>query len=248
MSVVGFVPAVVTAQVVGSVVIDPTYGLMLDGIVTAAARAVAAGGSRPSGIDGGLRDANPVDYDLPFDRCHEPGTGEWHWAAGGAWLPEQQKIPVESRSQVRWLTSRLNVSRARAAAWTVPANALGSRGRYRPVRRPIVAQVASLVSWRVIADIDRLRGLLAVVPAVGARRGSGEGQVVEWRVDSVAAKEGDAVGGVRSWVHCAPSGGLSRPVPVGCATALGVGFCEMRGGLRPPVFHPSRQRVLAFPA
>lgn len=242
----GFRPVLVTAHIAGSVVLDLTYGLVLDGIATAGVRSrLRVAGQRASALDGGLQTLEPVDYDLPFARCVDTTSGQWHWLAGGAWIPERAGVPVDARSEVRWLSSRLDVLRARAAAWKVPANALGSRGRFRPVRRPVLTQVASRVCWRAVADPVHLRAVLGEIPAVGGRRGAGEGQVIRWEVEE-APEQGED-GDAHAWAHLTPEGVLSRPIPVGCAARVGVGFQERRAGLRPPVFHPARQRLLATP-
>lgn len=240
-------PVVVTARLAGSVVIDPFYGLLLEGILTAVIRArLNSEHVRGSQFDGGTRVEDPVDYELPLARCGEPGGDLWHWAAGGSWIPASP-AQLSERTQVRWLTSRLDVLRARHVAWSVPKSALGSRGRFRPVRRPVVNLVANEVCWRAVGDRDRLREWLADVPAVGARRGSGEGQVVVWDVREEESLHGVGEQELFTWLHSTPEGALSRPFPVGCAGKAGVGFRVAQAGVRPPVFHRSRQHFLAVP-
>ena len=241
----GLTPFTVTAVLQHGIVLDARRAVTLDGLLASVTRA----GARPAGVpgsllDGGLDTDAPADWDLPLARCDR--AGEWHWLCTAAFPVgvDGQPLPA-GPPDVRRLLTRLDERRAAQVAVRVPAGAGGPRGRYRPRIAPVLATVAAAVTWRAVGDPAGVSALLDGLPAIGGRRGSGEGAVLAWQVQATAGDNVDA-----DWFgHTHPDGTLGRPCPVGCAARTGAtGWTVGVAGLRPPVMHPARQRELAVPS
>lgn len=244
------VPFLVTAIVRSGVSVSPRYGLTLDGLLAAQMRhekkrELLGEGASGSDLDGGLDADEPVDWDLPLARCERDTDTGWHWACTGARLLRHDGSPVDSLAapDTHRLLVRVDDRRAQQVAVRVPADTGGPRGRYRARTTPVLVTPAAALEWRAVGDPDAVALILAHVPAVGARRGSGEGAVTSWQVTVHEDVNPD------EWCHTFESGRVGRPIPVSCAARVGAtGWVEAVSGLRPPLFHPSRQRMLASPA
>lgn len=237
----GYVPFAVTAVLQQGLVWDRFYGLALDGILAAVSRRVGVPAGIPGSlIDGGLSAVEVAEWPLPLARCVDGSDSDWHWACGHGQPLDGDGSPVEpGPPDVHRLSTRPDERRAPSVAVRLPADLGGRRGRFRPRLRPVLVTPARLVRWHAVGDPERVLGLLGAVPAVGGRRGAGEGAVLRWGV--AVSEPGDAFG----WVHRAWDGAPSRPMPIACAEEAGVSFVRQRAGLRPPLFHPVMQRDLA---
>lgn len=242
-------PIRITAMLEQGIVMDSFYGLALDGILVSQLRksiAAELGLGRPGGsdLDGGLSMEHPIDWHLPLARCvSDEASDEWHWACsiGFAAGINGEHLGDEPPDPHR-LSVRLDARRAHQVALRVPATAGGSSGRFRPRVTPVLTVVAHSVTWNAVGHIDQVAALLASVPSVGGRRGSGEGAVRQWKFKPVASDDPWRFSHVFDEQH------LARPMPAACAKQAG--FAEPRlgqAGIRPPLLHPSRQRMLALP-
>jgi CRISPR type IV-associated protein Csf3 len=245
-------PLIVEALLEQGVVVDGFYGLALDGLLASQLRkdaAVSLNLERPGGIDldGGLATQSPIDWNLPLARCQfSPDAADWHWSCSvGTPLGPQNENMLDQPPDTHRLSTRLDVRRAYQVAVKVPATAGGSSGRFRPRVTPVLTVPATRIAWTAVGSRDEVARLLSDIPAIGARRGAGEGAVLEWRVRAHSPAEG-------AWhfVHVNPwVGRLSRPLPAECAHHAGFQASPTaRAGLRPPLLHPSRQRLLAMPS
>lgn len=231
----------VTATLQQGLVLDPRYGVALDGLLASLVRHRAAQGRPGADLDGGLN-AAPADWDLPLARCTLAGD-DWHWAAstGQAVDGAGQHLPAAPADPHR-LMVRLDERRAEQVALRLPRNVGGPRGRYRTKVTPVLATVCPAITWHAYGDPDLIAELLTGLPSVGGRRGTGEGTVLAWAVTEQDVGDPDA------FAHTHPDGSLGRPVPAACARQYG--FPADRtglAGLRPPMFHRDRQRLLVLP-
>lgn len=238
-------PLEITAHLQQGLVLDLRNRLPLDGILASVSRAQKAAelGVDGSELDGGLHGQEIQDWDLPLAKC-ELGS-QWHWCSSGAWLLGASGEAIQPLPDTHRLLVRLDESRASRVAIRLPKHAGGPRGRFRPRLTPVVAYPASAVRWRAIGDAHAVAGLLSHLPAIGSRRGAGEGAVLSWQVEEVEVSQSQW----DAFVHLQPEGLLSRPVPIECAERVGaLKWEEGRAGLRPPLFHHSRQQLCAVPA
>ena len=91
---------------------------------------------------------------------------------------------------------------------------LASKTAYKDRMTPHEVRGWGLLRWRAVGDPGLMMRLLAPVVALGKARGSGEGMVHSWQVETVELPRRDWQG----WIHVDSSGALLRPVPVECAT------------------------------
>lgn len=245
------VPFTVTARLRSGVSLSHRYGLTLDGLLASQIRHVAkqtqlGPGASGSELDGGLDADVPVDWDLPLAKC-TPNAEEpqvWHWmcTAGMPYGPDGLPVLVEEPPDPHRLLTRVDDRRAQQVAIRVPADTGGPRGRYRARTTPVLVIPAMALQWRAVGDPDTTLDLLSGIPALGARRGSGEGAVLEWCVTVEPDADAD------SYAHTWADGRIGRPIPRGCADRVGaVDWVPGSSGLRPPLFHPSRQMLMAVP-
>jgi CRISPR type IV-associated protein Csf3 len=227
------VPFQVTAHLQQGVALDARFGVALDGLLAGLLlrqqRGEAYGANDPTDPT-----VDPDDLELPLARC--TAGGDWHWQATCA------------RPQVPWFqevhtwTKRLGHRQAELAADWLPRSLPSHQGRYRAHRRPLVVTVTRALSWRAVGDPTAAAALLAPVASIGARRNSGEGTVHAWTVTPAPAGDPDRFG------HLDADGRLARPCPPGCAARLGTAApLVATAGIRPPYWHPRRQRHLAVP-
>lgn len=94
-----------------------------------------------------------------------------------------------------------------------------SAGPYKNARLFDTRTICRGVEWHVVGDAEALRRILAKVSQIGARRGVGYGEVVEW----IVADGGDA-----------EEARFRRPLPAAFAAQLGISGPVMPWGLVPP--------------
>lgn len=239
-----FVPLQITAWLQQGIAVDPRHGVALDGVLASQVRDAQAYALAPgtpgSVLDGGLAEEVPVEITLPLARC-ESGTGEWHWLATTGQPVNHLGEPVSLTPDPHRLLGSLDERRAEQVAIALPKHVGGPRGRYRNRLTPVLVVPAAGFVWRAVGDIEALRGLLEPLTTVGARRGSGEGTVTRWEFQITSPENPDF------FAHTHPDGALGRPVPQSCASRLGIqNTVTVIAGIRPPMFHSSRQRSLVL--
>lgn len=229
--------------------IDPRYGVSLDGLLASQIRAEQAHrlgpGTPGSVLDGGLNPQDgedPLEVDLPLARCTIGGEEDWHWLTTIGQPVDHDGNPVPFDPDPHRMLGGLDERRAEQVAVSLPKNVGGPRGRFRNRVTPVLVVPAAAIVWHAVGQPAEIRRLLEPLTTIGARRGSGEGTVLRWEF-SVVYKEDPLLFG-----HTHPDGTLGRPVPRACAERLGMS-CRRLGyaGLRPPMFHPVRQRMLVLP-
>lgn len=238
-------PLEITAYLQQGIVLDLRNRLPLDGILTSVVRSLkaAAAGLPGSELDGGLHGEEIQEWNLPLSRCE--ASSSWHWHCSGAWLLGPSGEAIQPLPDTHRLLVRLDESRASRVAIRLPKHAGGPRGRFRPRLTPVVSYPASAVRWRATGDRDEISELVNHLPAIGSRRGAGEGAVLSWQVAEVDVPESE----LDAFTHLRPDGRLSRPVPLECAKRLNAAnWEEGHAGLRPPLFHRSRQEICAVPS
>jgi len=245
----GFVPVTITARLQQGMVFDPRYGVAFDGLLAAQLRAQHANDLEPgmsgSDLDGGLLASDPLDWDLPLAKCSRSAETGWHWLATTGQLVDHHGMPVCTGYDPHRMLNRLDERRAEQVAVKLPKNVGGARGRFRNKATPVLSVPAHSVIWHAVGDPVRIDELVRGLATVGARRGSGEGAVLSW---TIAVADSDGEKELERWGHLNPDGSLGRPVPHECAEWLGIDMNSTGyAGLRPPMFHPSRQKLLVLP-
>lgn len=235
-------PLTITATLGGPVVMGASFGIALDGLLAALTRIEGTPpGERPSSADGGLRLGDPSEPDLPLARC---GNGEdWHWMATTALPlgPAGTPMPVEPVTHHR--SVHFAQRPAERAARTIPATVPVRAGRFRSRLIPTVTFTCAALTWRCVGDPDQIRHLLTRAHSIGGARGSGHGAVTHWEIAPAHDLAPYAAG------HLHRDGALGRPVPDRCLPLHLTNRPAEKtyAGLRPPYFHPARQRLLTAP-
>lgn len=242
----GLKPLIITARLQQGVSWDPRYGIALDGLLNSLIRASEAfkeGILAGSLLDGGLDLENPKEWDLPLAKCENTENDDWHWLATvGQPLGLGDSELVSSPLDAHRLMVKLDERRAESIAVALPKNVGGPRGRYRTRVTPVLVTVSSSIQWHAIGDLEKISNILSPVLTIGARRGSGEGKVESWHVQESEVLDYKRFG------HTHPNGKLGRAVPESCALALGLDVSHKGyAGLRPPMFHKTRQKLLVLP-
>lgn len=101
--------------------------------------------------------------------------------------------------------------------------------------------LAGIVTWRCVGLADVIAEWLTVVPALGARKGRGEGRILDFSVHSEPVPSSwlttarEAYGHALRWV-CEPRGGLrvARPLHPSYAEIIGHPGDTILGAYRPP--------------
>lgn len=237
----GHVPCTITARLRTGVVMTPPYGLDLAGILAASLRRVLDAQrvqDRPY-TDRPLPDTtgeDPVDLDLPVSTCHTL-QGTWCWLASCAILPDP--VPaVEPRFHYRVTDTGWA---GRAAHRPLP-QVLQSAGPYRDVMMPAPVLPVTGLSWRAVADPDRVRDLLRPLWSIGGRRATGEGRVLDWTVQPCTDAGVDPI----RWAFVGEDGAILRPIPAAVADHLGIRYELGWYALRPPSWHRDRLEQLAM--
>jgi CRISPR type IV-associated protein Csf3 len=227
------IPFQVTAHLQQGVALDVRFGVALDGLLAGLLLREQPGGAYGAN-DPTDPSVDPSDLDLPLARC--TAGDDWHWLASCA-----QPVGPAFQEVHAW-TKRLGHRQAELATDRLPRSLPSHHGRYRDHRRPLVITVTRSLSWRAVGDPDAAATLLAPVASVGAHRNSGEGAVLTWTVTPAPDGDPDQFG------HLGSDGRLARPCPAACAARLGIPAPVVAtAGIRPPYWHPQRQRQLAIP-
>lgn len=246
----GLTPLTVTAHLQQGVVLDTLFGTALDGLLASVVRdrakatATAATGAPVTGslLDGGLRVDQPTVVALPLARCGTLDDPDWHWLCSTAFPLTPTGDPMRGDLDVHHQHSRVRERVMEQAATRIPASLPPASGRYRLRRMPVVTTPAAAVVWHAVGDPDAIDDLLTGLPAIGRRRGTGEGTVLAWQVTATAATDPDRFG------HTHPTGTLGRPAPHRCVTRLGLPTDrDGVAGLRPPYWHPATQHPVVLP-
>lgn len=255
------VPFTVTAHLQQGVALDVLFGTALDGLLASAVRdrakvAAAAHGRYLTGsmLDGGLDADQPAVVPLPLGVCAaSPVTDQahatdpdWHWLCTTAYPVDLTGHRTTGDPDVHHQHSRIREATLAHVADALPASLPPASGRYRLRRMPVVTTPAAAVQWQGIGDPDAVCDLLSAIPAIGRRRGTGEGLVLRWNVtphDTLPAGQWLRFG------HCHPDGTLGRPIPHACLDRAGLS-ADRQGvaGIRPPYWHPATQRNVLLPA
>jgi hypothetical protein len=251
-------PLTVTARLQQGVALDVLFGTALDGLLASVIRsrakaAAAAQGHLLTGsmLDGGLDLDQPAVVELPLALCAgadlPDGTPDpdWHWLCTTAYPIGFDGARTHGDPDVHHEHSRIRETTLRHTTDVLPASLSPASGRYRMRRLPVVTTPAVAVQWRAVGDPDLIADLLDGLPAIGRRRGSGEGLVLDWHVevcDDLPPQQ---------WVrhgHTHPDGTLGRPTPHGCLDRVGL-TADRQGvaGIRPPYWHPATQRSVLLP-
>jgi CRISPR type IV-associated protein Csf3 len=238
----------VTARLQQGIVLDTLFGTALDGLLASTIRDRAkaerthATGTLTTGslLDGGLHEDTPAVVDLPLDRC---GTGpDWHWMCTTAYPTNPDGSLMSGDLDVHHHHSRIRERVVENTATRIPASIPPASGRYRMRRMPVVSTPATTVTWRAVGDPDAIADLLTAIPAIGRRRGTGEGTVLEWAITPDPTLDPFEAG------HCHPNRTLGRPSPLHCVQHLGLPTDrEGVAGLRPPYWHFATQSRVVLP-
>lgn len=250
------VPCTVTARLQQGVVLDVLFGTALDGLLAsvirgrAKAAASAVTGTLITGslLDGGLHAESPAVVDLPLARCGTETDPDWHWMCTTAHPTGFDGAPLASNPDVHYQHSRVRERVLEHVALVLPASLPPSSGRYRMRRLPVVSTPAVAVTWQAVGDPAQIADLLTGLPAIGRRRGTGEGAVVSWEITAAPEHLDDST--VRNrYGHCHRDGTLGRPTPARCMHGLALpADREGVAGIRPPYWHPSTQHPVVLPA
>lgn len=233
-------PMVVTAYLQQGLVYDLRHGLALDGLLASALRANAAQGAPGSLLDGGLALDEPHVWDLPLQACKQ-AQGLWHWLATSGLPLDTYGEPVPLIPDPHRLLQTLDERRAHQIAIKQPQNVGGARGRFRQRVTPVLSIPAATIVWHAVGDIAAVDSLLASLPSIGGRRGSGEGAVLKWHIEKATPED------INAFAHTHPNGEQGRPLPEECIGSLGRVSREFApAGLRPPLFHPANQKILVI--
>lgn len=243
-------PFTVTARLQQGVVLDALFGTALDGLLAsvvrdrAKAEAAAQTGTVVTGslLDGGLHETAPASVALPLGRCGDDGAEDWHWLCTTAHPVGWNGDRFAGDTDVHYQHSRIRERVLEHVSDRIPASLPPASGRYRLRRMPVVSTPATALVWRGVGDLATIEDLLSGIPAIGRRRGTGEGTVLEWVVAGHPGHDPARFG------HLHPDTTLGRPTPLRCLPALAL-TADRTGtaGIRPPYWHPATQRVVALP-
>ncbi|MBM4574789.1 hypothetical protein GS896_27415 [Rhodococcus hoagii] len=217
------------------------WGISLDGLLASEIWEHRKAQARAGGDEWVAYDvhAAPSAIELPLARCPGDGGDRWHWAATFAW-PEDE-IPGP---HVQTWTGRADQHALAQIADQIPTHVDPDRGRYRSWVMPLPLTVARTLVWRAVGDAESTARLLDSVAAIGKKRASGHGLVLDWSVDEMTDADEWEFG------HLHPDGTLGRTVPPTCLT--GRSGIEHGGqgcmGLRPPYMHPQCRADVLLPA
>jgi hypothetical protein len=201
----------------------------LDGILAAAARRARLG--RGYGIS--------VDHhreDLPLCAISTRGyLGRTR--RGDVWAATCATPDSDAVEDVHWWHGRSLDARGAARVSDDPLPANTEVGRWKPLRIPLVVTATRTLRWRALGDPDRIRALLAAVPAIGKKRSQGEGMVLDWQVDDAGPPDARQV----CWLD---DGRIARPFPARYDRWLGVDTPDVvPHAARPPYWRaPQRER------
>jgi hypothetical protein len=217
------VPILITAWLQNGVALDPRYGIALDGLLASQLREDPI--PLKQEIDNsnsklGLSASQPKEFQLPLLKCGE--NEDWHWLATNGQSVDHLGRPFANKIK--------NENKTKSNKDSRKAN-------------PIIKIMAPAMQWHAVGNLLEIKTLLENIKSIGAKRGEGEGVVIGWEFNLVSKADNFIFG------HTHPDGSLGRPVPIECAKALGISTKTTGyAGLRPPLFHPSQQRLLVIPS
>lgn len=235
------VPFTVRARLATGYAHAVPWGISLDGLIASEiwenrkAVALAAGDDWPAY----RTDRAPEDIDLPLDRCAGDGAQCWHWSATFA-FPEGE-LPGP---HVHTWVARPDQHALAQMTDRLPTHVDPRKGRYRSWVMPLPLTVAPSLVWRAVGDPTAVADLLTGIVAIGKKRASGHGQVLDWTVAP------DLSADRWEFAHLHPDGRLGRCVPAACLRDhAGIdhgGHGHI--GVRPPYMHPDRRAAVILPA
>lgn len=214
---------VVRANLATSVAMQPPWGLMLDGLLLAAAY------RRQDAVHGRRSDAHEwvSEPGLPLVRVFKQ---RWVWASSSA------LVVGDAGEDVLWRHRRFRALRSFQVSSRVPSKP-EEAGRFRGMRMPVVTTVCRALEWRVLGDPEGIRSLLDDIVSLGDDRSRGCGEVLSWEIEDQGSAESFVE--ARDWFLWTPDGSISRPVDVRHAAELGLDRPEtIRGTYRPPYWRP----------
>lgn len=234
----------ITAFLQQGVCIDYRYGLSLDGILTSQIRGFKAYSkniSAPSSLlDGGLSIEKPEEWDIPLKKCSQ--GEDWHWMTTTGYLVDLHGQPVKYIPDVHNLFNEIDQGRAREIAVKLPQEVGGARGRFKKRLTPVLTIPAHAIVWHAVGEPLEVEKLLKNINSIGSRRNVGEGTVIRWEIAIVENVDEFFFG------HTHPNGYLGKPCPIECVESLEIeNYVLAEAGIRPPLFHESRQKLLALP-
>lgn len=219
-------PVRITAQLQQGASLDSRWPQLLDGLLAAVWIE-----STPA-FSHWRRGGQLYNPRLPL-RTRKSGH-RWTWRASAA-------RPVgTSADDLHWWHKRppdraalVDISDGRAA------RNVGQVGRMRAYRAPLPVTVAAALEWHAWADPRAVETMLQRVWSVGAKRGQGEGAVLEWHVEDVTPDDPE------SWGLWWPdTGRAARPM---YAAAAAPPDMTVTASIRPPYWHPARQVTVWAP-
>lgn len=244
------IPLSITAHLQQGIVLDTLFGTALDGLLAslvrdrAKAAATLATGTLITGslLDGGLHATQPATIDLPLARCTRAGTNTWHWMCTTAHPQTPEGRLADGDPDVHHQHCRARERIIDHTVARIPASIPPASGRFRMRRMPIVSTPATAVTWQAVGNPNALHDLLDAIPAIGRRRGTGEGTVLAWDITAHPDADPNIHG------HCHHDHTLGRPVPLACAQHLSLPVDRTgTAGLRPPYWHPATQHHVVLP-
>lgn len=248
-------PLTVTARLQQGIALDVLFGTALDGLLASVVRSRAKAAAAERGefltgslLDGGLDADQPATVALPLSRCVNPALVEdpdWHWLCTTAYPVGLDGQRATGDPDVHHQHSRIREATLAHVADHLPASLPPASGRYRLRRMPVVTTPAAAVQWHAVGTPDAVSDLLMDLPAIGRRRGTGEGLVLGWDVtthDDLPRDQWAQFG------HCHPDGSLGRPAPPACLDRVDLSADRYGvAGIRPPYWHPATQRNVLLP-
>lgn len=235
------VPLQVRAHLATGIAHSGPWTIALDGLLAGEMWAEQKALRQEAGLPPiSVRDlATPPDLELPLARCAiDPGA--WHWAAT---CGQPEGRPQRSMPDVRQWTGRTDHRTVEQVATDIPKVLSDRQGRYRARAMPLLVTTCRSVLWRAVGDPEGIRRILDLIPAIGKKRGVGEGHVLAWEVTPLDEADPWATG------HLHSDGSLGRPSPAACLASQSgiVDGGAGTAGLRPPYMHRGRQHHLRLP-
>ncbi|MGB7237814.1 MAG: hypothetical protein WBD41_17790 [Rhodococcus sp. (in: high G+C Gram-positive bacteria)] len=234
------VPFEVTARLGSPVAVSVPWGIALDGLLAAEIRENTKAAAHDAGTDYEPYDPDtaPPVLELPLARCTAAGDRQWHWCATFAHPVDEIPGP-----HVEYWTTRPDQRGLDHIAEALPATISARQGRYRAHVMPLPVTIAAALSWRGVGDPDQVRDLLSGIAAIGRKRSSGYGHILDWIVTEHPSAD------LWEYSHLHRSGTLGRTTPLTClAVRSDITTGEpVRMGLRPPYMHPHTRHQVVLP-
>nr|WP_301851018.1 hypothetical protein [Rhodococcus pyridinivorans] len=235
------IPFTVRARLSAGYAHGTPWGLSLDGLLASEIWETRKAAARAKGRDWVAYDVDrtPQEIDLPLDRCCSGGGKRWHWSATFAYPEDELPGPHVQN----WI-SRQDQSALAQMASKLPKHISERKDRYRVWVMPLPLTIAPSLTWRAVGDPVAVSELLQAVVAIGKKRASGHGLVLEWEI--TPEPEADPW----EFSHLHPDGSLGRTAPAECLRGRSEIPHGGHGhiGLRPPYMHPLRRFPVTLPA